>query len=1259
MTASRKSSSCSFRQRPKPLLAILLFLLLSVAAIPGVDRAHAQLTGKGGISGTITDPTGAAIPGAKITITNVANGVAIRTTSTAAGDFSVSTLDPGDYNVVIAAQGFEQLTQQNVRVNALETQTFNPKLSVGSSSQTVTVSTAPPALETSNATLGATMESEMYSALPLQMGAGGQPDQRRATDFAALMPGVQANETNGNLTTNTGVVNGSGSRGAASAVYIDGLAFTSVAGEGDPRFVWTAISVDAVDQFQVQTAGYSALYEGQGVQNYTIKQGGDRYHGAVYEFFRNTALDTWGFFGPQNINPVTGKAIKPIEHQNEYGIYLSGPLWPKLKNRLFFFGNYDGYRYSRVLPTFMTFPTLAEQQGNFSAITTSGQVNQIYDPTSQSACTAANKNVQCRYPYANNIIPTAQLSPVVLKMQSLIPALTNQSPVNNYLAQNFSGLSNWSTTERIDFVINSSNSLTLIAGIGRQASSVPVGQTTAGRNVGPVPYNYGQAYAPKTAVSAIEETYTITPHLVNQFKYGFGRYNGPTINADLGPAYAASSFGIAGLPSGQAQTSFPITTFTGTDAPTQWAGTTGSFAISNSYILLDNLQWVKGRHTLSFGGQIGWMQYQNNTATGGTTNLTIANTTNETGGFQSNGTTLISNTGIAYASFVLGYIDKGSFTQNVVQETGARFRPMSPYVQDDWKVTSRLTLNLGLRYDFYPTYREAHNVQSFFNPTMANPVTGSPGAIQYTGTGANTCNCNSPVNNYYRNVGPRLGFSFQSDPHTVWRGSWGVIYTHGNGVGGAANSRTGAGTLGFSASPSFASNTSTFLPTFFLTSTNSTIPAYQPALGVASGNAYGTGYTNTTGYTAAPSTVGYADPYYGGRAPQYINYSFGFQHQWTNNFTSSINYVGSQGHFLITDGGNPRGLWSNALDPKYLFLGANLSTAVGKLPGGYQAFAAANGLPYYSWFNTGQALSTALKPFPQYGLTDTYADVANANYNSLQVSLMKRPSKGFTFMVNYTWSRSIDDGGTFRTGYAIPAAYSNNGRAYAADAIERGVSTSNQPHHLVASGVWDLPFGKGDLGGSQAWERAILGGFKFSGIFQAYSGSPLAILGSSCQTNPALTTTACEPTMNPLYSGSARVNGGWGAGITAANPSAISYIAPSGGTLAAPTGPFIAPTSTLLNSVWAPAYTFGNAPRTAPYNLYGPGNYDVDISLRRSFGLHLGESSRLSLQADMYNVSNHTRFGGIGTTLGSSNFGAVSTQANTSRDIQLSGRIEF
>lgn len=234
----------------------------------------------------------------------------------------------------------------------------------------------------------------MYSALPIQMGAYGSPDQRRVTDFALLMPGVQGNETNGNATTNTGVVNGSGSRGAASAVYIDGIPFTQASGEGDPRFVWTAISVDAVNQFQVQTTGYSALYEGQGVQNYTVKQGGNRYHRAVYEFFRNTALDTWGFF--QATSPVAGLPVKPMEHQNEYGIALSGPLIPfgAWRDKVFFFGNYNGFRYSSVKPTAVSFPTTAQQGGDFSALGTD-----IYDPSTQMDCTAKSTNGPCRYQY--------------------------------------------------------------------------------------------------------------------------------------------------------------------------------------------------------------------------------------------------------------------------------------------------------------------------------------------------------------------------------------------------------------------------------------------------------------------------------------------------------------------------------------------------------------------------------------------------------------------------------------------------------------------------------------------------------------------------------------------------------------------------------------------------------------------------------------------------------------------------------------------
>jgi hypothetical protein len=235
--------------------------------------------------------------------------------------------------------------------------------------------------------------------------------------------------------------------------------------------------------------------------------------------------------------------------------------------------------------------------------------------------------------------------------------------------------------------------------------------------------------------------------------------------------------------------------------------------------------------------------------------------------------------------------------------------------------------------------------------------------------------------------------------------------------------------------------------------------------------------------------------------------------------------VGSQGHFLPSDGSNPRGFWADQLDPKYLGLGSNLS-----LTGAAEtAFCAANNLPCPANFNTRQPLSQALRPFPFYSVTDPFGNVANSSYHALQAQLNMRPSHGLTFMANYTWSRSIDDGGTYRSGYPIPAAFSGNGRAWAADRIERSVSTSNQPQHAVVTGVWELPFGKTMLA-NNAWERAALGGFRFSEIFQAFSGSPLAITSSSCGTNPAQSAFSspagtCMPTYASGYTGTARING--------------------------------------------------------------------------------------------------------------------------------------
>jgi hypothetical protein len=1243
--------------------AIRSSLIAFILAIAGT-MAHAQLAGKGEIKGTVTDPTGAIVQGATVTATEEASGLSTSRTTNSAGDYDLSPLDPGIYTVTVTGSGFEKLTQTGVHVNALEIQSYNPVLTVGSAAENVTVTAAPPALETGNAVLGATMEQEMYSALPIQMGAGGNFDQRRATDFAVLMPGVQGNETNGNSTTNTGVVNGSGSRGAASAVYVNGLPFTSVAGEGDTRYVWSAISVDSVDQFQVQTSGYSAMYEGQGVQNYSVKAGGNKYHGSVYDFFRNTALDTWGFFAPALSikNPVTGvvmPAQKPTEHENEYGITASGPI---VKDKIFLFTNYDGYRFSHgPSPVLQTLPTQAEVSGDFR-----DQGVNIYDPRS-TTCNAAGTTCT-RKQYVSdatnvgipvgtpNVIPKGEQDPVALAMQSFLQSYYTLPTVvgNNFIGGYKFGLYNWMTTNRADWIINKSNTLSLTFGKGRQASVGPAAQTTAGRNVTPLaPYNYGQVYAPKTTVWTLQETYIISPKLVNQFNYGFGRYNGPTFNPNSGGPFAATALGITGLPPGQAQNAFPITTFSGTNAPTGFAGTSANTAISNAYVMTDNLQWTLGKHAITIGAQYSWLEYQYLINATGTSPLTIANAPTETENFKS-GTTLDSTTGFSYASFLAGAADSQTLTDSLaVPETGARFHPVSPYFQDDWKVNTRLTLNLGLRWDFYPTYEEEHDRLSFFNPAGPNSLSGNVGTVEFAGSaaGAAGCNCRTNVNNYYKNYGPRLGFAFQSDPTTVWRGSWGIMYTHGNGVGGSAISRNGTGTLGFTTSPKPTfTNTlgNTTQPAFnnqFLTAgfqgliPAPTLPNYSPTIG--------TGY-----YIGGPTpqTASYGDPYYGGRAPQYLNWSFGVQHTLTPTITMTVSYVGSEGHFEITDGGNARGLWVNQLNPAFLAAGGTALNAKAT-PTNVMAAVTAAGLaaPNYNsaTFDPTQTVATALKPFPQYSLSDAYGDVANSIYHGLQTTVQKRLSHGLIFMVNYTWSKAIDDGGTFRSGYAIPAQFiQTGGKSWAADRIERTASTSNQPQHVVITGVYDLPFGKGMLGGNHEFTRALFGNFTLSSIIQMYSGSPLAITESSSSTctatNPA--TGTCMPSYSPAWTpGVSPKIHDWGHGVTAATAGSTSYINS-------------AAFEHVPSTVAAPL--FGNLARTAPDGLYGPGNYDVDISLRRTFALGF-EGSHLLLEADYYNLTNHTQFGGIGTTFGSTTFGQVSTQANTSRDAQLTAKIDF
>ncbi|MDP9050627.1 MAG: TonB-dependent receptor [Acidobacteriota bacterium] len=1211
-----------------PILSTLI--LITAVYLACVTPVAAQIGGQGSVTGTITDPSGAVIPGASVTATNNAtNDKTTRTTSNS-GTFILSPLVPGNYTVTVSASGFKALTEQSVTVDALQVTSLKPILTVGSTSETVTVEAAPPQLDTANATVGATMENEEYTSLPLQINGGA----RNPTAFVYLMPGV----AHGGSGVQTGIFDGTGSSGRLDEVYIDGFPQTSIYEQGDPRYVSNTISVEAVDQFQVVTNNPSAQYQGVGLENYVIKSGTNTWHGSVFDYYRNTSLDTWGFYSKAAINPTVGHAVKPQEHQSEYGVALNGPI---LHDRLFFMGTYDGFYYHKDNnPLFTTIPTSLMRQGNFSELLPAGSTvatctynaatnpnppaGCIYDPTScPVGATASGTCVRMPFSFngiVNNINPS-MIGKTEQFMQSFLPIPINSSTTNNYLSEIPSFTHHWDTTDRIDASLTARQRLSFI--FGAELGGV-YGYQSNGSNPGPLPYTSGQGFETKNKIFLIDHTVTINPNLINQFKYGFTRFWGPVFNPDYqNPGYGlATNGGVTGLPPGQASLSFPTVTWAGgTVANTQWSGDQDFNDLTNYFTLMDNVQWVHGKHSFTFGVGHQWLQVQDLNPNTISSPVTLAYSNAQTALYipKSGGSTQSSATGNSYAGFLLGQVNQGSLTQQTFTTTGARMQPTSAYAQDDVALTPNITVNLGIRWDYYPPYREVLNRSSFLNPTLTNPITGNLGALQFAGNGSGPtyCNCVDPINHWYKNFSPRIGIAYALRPTTVIRAGYSLNYTHGTGQRNATYK--GTGTVGFSAAPAITSLTSGD-QAFNL---NSGFPAYPTPPTINAG--YGTAFSTAVSTPAVG--MNYPDPYLGNRAPYADMFNVGIEQQFTKNLALKIAYVGTQGHFLPAGSGGARGIWNNEIDPKYLALGSLLGATV--TPSVLTQSAALGfrlSLPYPTFNGT---LTQMLKPFPQYNsVADTYDNIDNSNYNALQVTLKQRVSHGLQFMVNFTWGAEIDDNGTFRSGYLSTR-------------VERSRGLSDVPHVVNSTAVWDLPFGANrDFNPGNRIVRALVSGYQISGIYTASSGIPLAVVASNCV---APGQSQCMPNFNPSYIGTARINGKYGNGALATGSPAYVDI-----------NAFIDPG----NTARYPNYTIGNLARTRPYGLRGPSSYDIDLSLKRTIAVH--EKYKILLDVSAYNLTNVTIFTSPAVNTSSSgNFGKVTGQANQPRDIQLSGRFNF
>jgi Carboxypeptidase regulatory-like domain len=1323
--------------------AALLLAIASLLALPVTLKA--QTAGQGTISGTVTDSTGAVVPNATVTAINDATNVSSKRTSSSSGLFTIAPLPPGTYTLTVEATGFRTLKQDNLAVNALGVLGFNPVLTVGEAAETVVVTAAPPVLDTTTATVGLVMENTTYANLPLQMNNA----QRDATAFASLAPGAQAG-------TRVPIIGGTGNY--LGQLYIDGMPAETINQQGDNRLVSEGVDLDAVDQFQVVTSTPPAEYSGAGALNFTMKSGGNRYHGQASYFLRNTVFDTWGFtqkwVQQPGINPATGVAYptcspvettttigsevinnapragcqpKGAEHQGELSLTVGGFV-PHTGKKVFFFFAYDRFHSRRAAnPALFTIPTPLMIQGDFTelnggvgggGLTGTGTNNKplIFDPTSNT-CVG---NVCTRTPFqamkngipTYNIIPSSYISPIAAKMASFMPAPSSpNSLANNYLGGYPSGFDNNVEDWRVDWDINSKQRLSTVGAMGavHYLQNYTSGGTGAGAyGLLPLPYVAGTVANIFPKFYDAEYSYVINNTMVNQAKFSYTRFIQPQHAATDGlTQYSPATMGITNVPAGAASTNFPGGSFGQTGAVsttlTGWtqqgaAGATQSVT-PETYTALDNFQWTKAKHAITMGFTYEWQETNVAAPPGPSGLVELPYNSNSTAQYTANSNALSPSSGIAFASYLLGAVGGApSVALQSVSELGGRYRLAAPYFSDNWKVSNKLTLDLGLRWDYFSPYHEVQNRWSFLNPNLTNTATGTPGMLQFAGNHGGpgvSCGCATPVHTYWKNWGPRAGVVFSPDDKTVFSIGAAEVFSQAGGVGGRGGAYQGTGQTGFNINANATPESTTGPnagPSFYLNN-GSTFTSK----GIANTDLLGKGFV----YPAAPTQnaqsqllqsgnylnngalvtaagVSYADFYLSGRAPEFTFWNAGIQRSLTNNMTISVNYVGDQAHFLNPSGQNARGYWTNQLNPVYLAALGGLTDSTGTkplliaaatTPNVTKAQAAMSGLNIPTFFQTAAnanpnssvvTIAQGLAAFPQYsGVTDLWgANSANITYHSFQLMVLQRSSHGLSFNINYTYSKNIGDDGTFRSGFNIPgAAISGGGQNWHQDRIERSWTVVSAPQLVHAFGVYQLPFGKNQIGSNSMLVRTLAGGWTISGIYTYGSGAPIPVISNLCSATNYPGQGQCMPDVVP-GAVNARINGSYG---TSPNGTSACNIGIGPGCTAVR---YLDSTqfknATNVSPTSSPIYLIGNAPRTAPLTLRGPGNQDLDAAVKRSFNLPK-DIGTFVFEVDCINVWNKVIFSSPAATFGASNFGQISSVSGTpgSRDFQFAGHLNF
>lgn len=733
------------------------FVLRAVVLVLAVTAALYGQATTGQFSGTVTDASGALIPNAKVTVTNTGTGASRAVTTDQTGTYLAPLLPPGAYNISAEAPGFKKEVQSNVELQVNQAATLNFTLQPGQVSETIEVTGAAPQLEAQSSSLGTVVNTQLTEELPL--------NGRNFVQLATLAPGVNGTGYSVSGTIMSGTrpddrrpgteIFSNGNREGSNDFLYDGI-------DDNDRLTLSIVlrpAVEAIREFKVQTNLFSADQgrNSGAVVDVVTKSGTNEVHGSAFEFLRNSAMDARNFFN------AVGTPF-PSFRYNQFGGSLGGPVdIPKVykgRDKTFFFMDYEGFRRNQQGISIVTIPTAAERTGNFAGF------NPIYDPLTTT--TSGSSYTRTQFP--GNVIPSSRFDPITLKMVNAYPLPTGTGHVNNY-TQNLNQVQNWDQGDiRVDHQISTNDTFFARYSIQHTATIVPASYpdaTIAGISH-PVPVGDEASFAGVSsnpvqhAVAAY--THIFSPTLINDFRVGFQRFRvdytlaGTTPTENLG-----DELGVANSNWNAFQTGLPIF------SPSGYLGVGMSRSLpilrrENTFEEVDSVTWTLGKHTIHFGGDVRRRQiteYQTNQGNG---------RFNFSTGFTASPGV---SSGDSIASMLLGFPTQEEQDYLLVWD-GMRGIETGFYAADDWKVNSKLTLNIGLRWEYYSPYSEVANRIANFNPaTVKDMLAGSQGVSNYANVGSD-----------WGDFAPRFGFAYQVLNHTVIRGGFGLFYNP-NGNGGA------------------------------------------------------------------------------------------------------------------------------------------------------------------------------------------------------------------------------------------------------------------------------------------------------------------------------------------------------------------------------------------------------------------------------------------------------------------------------------------